>query len=273
MPTTCPEPARTSAVCVKSCNPPPHANQTMAPDTRLDRGWRGIAAQTGKNDPRVGYLSPAGACRNTTVEVLAGGQDLRSMKEVRVSGTGVEARIIKTYRMPRNLDGDQRELLKWRIACRRAETQRQTDASETPAETRPGRQTHHRGAAAGESFVRHAWNHGHAADRALGDGLPTLRPQTAEPAARRTRADRNQDRRQRGARHARTASRRPARIHQSRPFRNRNPARGVRNRAKRAGKPDPTTTSPPCPAPSTARSSRAMWMSSASTRGAARTSS
>lgn len=79
------------------------------------------SGQGGKNEPRVGYLSPAGACRNTTVEILAGGQGLRSIQEARVSGTGVEARIIKTYRMPKNLDTDQRELMKWRIACRRAE--------------------------------------------------------------------------------------------------------------------------------------------------------
>jgi len=79
------------------------------------------SAQPGRNDPRVGYLHPAGACRNTTLEILAGGQGLNSMKEVRVSGKGVEARVIKTYRPVRNLDGDQRALLLWRVACRRAE--------------------------------------------------------------------------------------------------------------------------------------------------------
>jgi hypothetical protein len=77
--------------------------------------------QPGRNDPRVGYLYPAGACRNTTVEILAGGQNLRGMNGIRVSERGVEARIIKSYRQMRNLDADQRALLQWRIACRRAE--------------------------------------------------------------------------------------------------------------------------------------------------------
>jgi hypothetical protein len=55
------------------------------------------------------------------VEVIVGGQNLRQVDAVRVSGTGVEATVVKTYRTSRNLDGDQRALLKWRIACRHAE--------------------------------------------------------------------------------------------------------------------------------------------------------
>lgn len=55
------------------------------------------------------------------MEILAGGQNLRNMTGVRVSGNGVEARIIKSYRQTRNLDQDQRALFQWRIACRRAE--------------------------------------------------------------------------------------------------------------------------------------------------------
>jgi hypothetical protein len=84
-------------------------------------GSAAAPGQAGRNDPRVGYLYPAGACRNTTVEILAGGQNLRGMNGIRVSENGVEARIIKSYRQMRNLDGDQRALLQWRIACRRAE--------------------------------------------------------------------------------------------------------------------------------------------------------
>ena len=79
------------------------------------------SGQAGRNDPRVGYLFPAGACRNSTVEIFAGGQNLRNMDGVRVSGNGVEARVIKAYRPMRNLDPDQRALLQWHIACRRAE--------------------------------------------------------------------------------------------------------------------------------------------------------
>ena len=79
------------------------------------------AAQGARNGPRIGYLYPAGACRGSTVEILAGGQNLRAVKDVRVSGNGVHARIVKTYRPLSNLDGDQRALLQWHVACRRAE--------------------------------------------------------------------------------------------------------------------------------------------------------
>jgi hypothetical protein len=55
------------------------------------------------------------------VEIFAAGQRLGSLNHVRVSGDGVTAKILKTYRPVRNLDGDQRKLLQWRINCRRAE--------------------------------------------------------------------------------------------------------------------------------------------------------
>ena len=78
-------------------------------------------AQSKSNDPRLGYLYPAGAQRNTTVEIIAAGQRLNSLNHVRVSGNGVTAKIIQTYRPLRNLDGDQRKLLQWHVNCRRAE--------------------------------------------------------------------------------------------------------------------------------------------------------
>ncbi|MCB1131073.1 MAG: hypothetical protein KDN05_08090, partial [Verrucomicrobiae bacterium] len=77
--------------------------------------------QGGRPEPKIGYLYPAGACRGTTIEVLAGGQALKDVKQVRVSGEGVTARVIRTYRGVRNLNGEQRQMLQWRIACRRAE--------------------------------------------------------------------------------------------------------------------------------------------------------
>ena len=77
--------------------------------------------QGGRPEPKIGYLYPAGACRGTTIEVLAGGQALKDVKQVRVSGQGVTARVIRTYRGVRNLNGEQRQMLQWRIACRRAE--------------------------------------------------------------------------------------------------------------------------------------------------------
>ncbi len=78
-------------------------------------------AQGKRVDPRVGYLYPAGAQRNTTVEIFAAGQKLNSLNQARVSGEGVTAKIIQTYRPIRNLDGNQRQLIQWQINCRRAE--------------------------------------------------------------------------------------------------------------------------------------------------------
>ena len=77
--------------------------------------------QIARSESRVGYLSPAGARVGTTLEIFAGGQNLRNLSEVRVSGTGVEAKIIKTYRPMRKIDPEQRELIRWKIACRRAQ--------------------------------------------------------------------------------------------------------------------------------------------------------
>jgi hypothetical protein len=79
------------------------------------------SGQANRGEPRAGYVYPAGACRGTNVEVIVGGQNFRQVDAVRISGTGVEAAVVKTYRASRNMDGDQRALLKWRIACRRAE--------------------------------------------------------------------------------------------------------------------------------------------------------
>lgn len=96
-------------------------------------GCVAAAAQGGRNEPRVGYVYPAGACRNSTLEIIAGGQGLQGMREVLVSGKGVQARIVKAYRPVRNLDGDQRALLQWHIACRRA----QIHGKPPPAKPKP----------------------------------------------------------------------------------------------------------------------------------------
>jgi hypothetical protein len=96
------------------------------------------SGQTGRGEPRAGYVYPAGACRGTTVELLVGGQNLKQVDAVRISGTGVETAVIKTYRSARNLDGDQRALLKWRVACRRAELDgRKAPAAPPPPKPNP----------------------------------------------------------------------------------------------------------------------------------------
>jgi hypothetical protein len=84
-------------------------------------GCMGAAAQSGRGEPQAGYLHPAGGCRGTTFEMVAAGQNIRNVKEVRVSGTGVRARVIDTYRAQRNIPPDQRAVMRWQIACRRAQ--------------------------------------------------------------------------------------------------------------------------------------------------------
>ncbi len=80
-----------------------------------------LAAQKKRPTPEIGYLYPAGGKAGTTVRVLAGGQALRNAKRAWCSGKGVKVEIIKNYRMPRNLNGEQRREILFRIACRKAE--------------------------------------------------------------------------------------------------------------------------------------------------------
>ncbi|MCH7228549.1 hypothetical protein [Haloferula sp. A504] len=72
-------------------------------------------------EPATGFVYPAGAPRGTTTEVLVGGRALRSVREVRISGSGVEARVTGTYRSLRQMSGDQRQVLQYLVARRRAE--------------------------------------------------------------------------------------------------------------------------------------------------------
>jgi hypothetical protein len=76
-------------------------------------------APTGR-EPHLGYVFPAGARRGTTTEVLIGGQFLRNATQVVVSGPDVSARVLKVYKPARNLDKEQREEIRNRIAARRA---------------------------------------------------------------------------------------------------------------------------------------------------------
>ena len=74
----------------------------------------------GNRDPHIGYVFPAGAKTGTTTEVLIGGQNLRDVSKVVVSGPGMSARVLKAYKPLRNFDKEQREELDRRIAARRA---------------------------------------------------------------------------------------------------------------------------------------------------------
>lgn len=70
--------------------------------------------------PHLGYVFPAGAKCGATVEVLVGGQNLRGVTQVVVSGDGVSARVLKFFRPVRNFDKEQRDEVQRRIAARRA---------------------------------------------------------------------------------------------------------------------------------------------------------
>ena len=54
------------------------------------------SAEPGRALSHVSYIYPAGAQQGTEIELTAGGKGLRSVKEVYISGGGVEATVIHT---------------------------------------------------------------------------------------------------------------------------------------------------------------------------------
>src|SRR5689334_7632034 len=71
--------------------------------------------QEARRDPHIGYAYPAGGKQGTTFQVLVGGQNLNGVREVHVSGTGVKATVIKSFRALRNINGDERKALQNRM--------------------------------------------------------------------------------------------------------------------------------------------------------------
>ncbi|NQT53633.1 hypothetical protein HQ576_16365, partial [bacterium] len=75
--------------------------------------WSATAwAGSTRREPQIGYVFPAGGQQGTTFEIAVGGQLLRGVKRVCVSGEGVRAEIIKHYRPSRNLQKEQRDKLR-----------------------------------------------------------------------------------------------------------------------------------------------------------------
>ena len=71
------------------------------------RIWTGLAvilcavgsgAQSGERIPHIAYLYPAGGQQGTTVEITVGGQFLGGVKDVYVTGTGIQASVVKFAR-------------------------------------------------------------------------------------------------------------------------------------------------------------------------------
>ena len=66
-------------------------------------------------EPHIGYLYPAGGRQGTSVEITVGGQFLRGVTDVYVSGKGVTASVVQHYRPVRNLQKEQRQELQRRL--------------------------------------------------------------------------------------------------------------------------------------------------------------
>ncbi len=74
-----------------------------------------VQSQTISNQPHIGYLYPAGGRQGSVIRITAGGQVLRGVTNVYVSGEGVHAKVIEYIRPVRNIQREQRQLLQERM--------------------------------------------------------------------------------------------------------------------------------------------------------------
>jgi hypothetical protein len=74
-----------------------------------------VYGQAKSNEPHIGYLYPAGAQQGTVVTITVGGQLLRGVTNVHISGGGVHGSVVKYIRPVRNIQREQRELLQERM--------------------------------------------------------------------------------------------------------------------------------------------------------------
>ena len=71
--------------------------------------------QTKNTEPRIGYLYPSGGQQGTVIRITVGGQVLRGVTNVYISGKGVYGSVVKYIRPTRNIQREQRELLQERM--------------------------------------------------------------------------------------------------------------------------------------------------------------
>ena len=71
--------------------------------------------QSKTGEPEIGYLYPAGARQGTVVRVLVGGQSLRDLKGVLVTGEGVRASVVRYMGRFVRLNGEERKALRKQI--------------------------------------------------------------------------------------------------------------------------------------------------------------
>ena len=77
----------------------------------LAAGW----GQQIASEPHIGYLYPAGGQQGCVIQVTAGGQFLRGVTGVYISGESVRASVVQYVRPLRNLQAEQRKLLQDRL--------------------------------------------------------------------------------------------------------------------------------------------------------------
>lgn len=64
-----------------------------------------------RREPHIGYIYPAGGRQGSSLRVTIGGQNLRGVSDVYISGAGVQAWFIEQFPPLRNLSSEQRDLL------------------------------------------------------------------------------------------------------------------------------------------------------------------
>lgn len=105
-------------------------------------------SQSKPKEPHIGYLYPSGGQRGTVFRLLVGGQSLRGVDRVHVSGEGVRAKVIQHYKPLRNLKKEQRLELQNRL-----HSVREKRIAELPKRIRmsmrPGKRPANRGARRG----------------------------------------------------------------------------------------------------------------------------
>ncbi|MBN1805864.1 MAG: hypothetical protein JW837_11485 [Sedimentisphaerales bacterium] len=71
--------------------------------------------QTKSTDPHIGYIYPGGGQRGTVVLITVGGQYLRGITDIYVSGKGVHGSVLEYIRPTQNIQKEQRDLLDERM--------------------------------------------------------------------------------------------------------------------------------------------------------------
>ena len=86
-----------------------------------------IRAQSNQRTPSIGYVYPAGGEQGSSVQIVIGGQNLRNISRVCVSGEGAHATLVRYMGRFRRLNGEERRELRRRLDA----LKRPSDGTET----------------------------------------------------------------------------------------------------------------------------------------------